>query len=459
MSDFDLLLQKQRLRATFLKTEDFKPRRRRLEALEKWILSHRRDLYQALEKDLLKSEQETNLSEIYTVLTEIREAKNNLRRWTEKEYVGTTLTYFGSQGYHFYEPKGVCLIISPWNYPFNLAIGPVVSAIAAGNTFILKPSEFTPHTSALMARMINDLFEEDLGVVIEGDVKVSQELLRLPFDHIFFTGSPNVGKVVMEAAAKNLTSITLELGGKSPTIIDETASLKDAAEKIAWGKWLNAGQTCVAPDYLFIHEQVYDAFMDLFREQMKTAYPEESYTGIISEKHFSRLSDMIDQAVKLGAVKHMNENITNKQKMPPVILEKPTEEMQVLQEEIFGPILPVLKYSDLEQVIKYVNSKPKPLSLYFFSRSRSNQERILKSTSSGNLVINDCVLQFAHPGLAFGGESQSGFGKSHGKDGFLAFSNKKAVLEQRIGLTTAKLLYPPYTRFRKFVIEFLLRYF
>ncbi len=459
MIDHIELFQRQRKKSLFLREEGYKQRKARLVLLEDWILNHRNLIHEALEADLLKSPQETDLAEIYTVLTEIREARKNLRSWVEREYIRTPFTFMGTSGFNHYEPKGVCLIISPWNYPFNLALGPIISAVAAGNTFILKPSEFTPHTSSLLKQLVGDVFEEDTGFVVEGDAKTAQALLKLPFDHIFFTGSLTVGKIVMEAASKHLSSITLELGGKSPSIVDETADLKDAAQKITWGKWLNAGQTCLAPDYLYVHQKVHTRFLGYLKEQAKRIYPDESYTGIVNEKHYSRLKEMIEDSIKHGAIKFEIEEAHSMGKMPPVILENISEEMLVMKEEIFGPILPVITYTDLAEVINYTNSQPKPLSLYFFSRSHKNQERILQRTSSGNVVINDCVLQFAHPGLAFGGVGQSGFGKSHGKDGFLAFSNKKTVLKQRVGLTAAKLFYPPYSKLKKRMINVLLKYF
>ncbi len=458
MKSFRSVFEKQRCKASILRSENYKARKKRLLKLEKWILQHRGALHQALHQDLMKSDAETDLTEIYTVLTEIREAISNLNWWTRKEYATTPITFLGSVAYHIYEPKGVCLIISPWNYPFNLAIGPVVSALAAGNTFILKPSEYTPATSALIRRMVDELFEEDLGWVAEGDGKVAEHLLQLPFDHIFFTGSERIGKIVMEAAARNLSSVTLELGGKSPTIIDQTAHLKDAAQKIAWGKWLNAGQTCVAPDYLLIQAKVYDEFLKLLLDHAQAAYPKGDYTGIVNETHYNRLKEMIDQAEKSGAKKHEVGMETENRKMSPVVLENPTDEMLIMQEEIFGPVLPVLKYTRLQEVIDYINNHPKPLSLYLFSRSRSHQEMIRKNTSSGTMVINDVVIQFAHPGLAFGGVNSSGFGKGHGRDGFLTFSNKKSVLKQTVGFTMAKLLYPPYTRWRKWLIDKVLKY-
>ncbi len=458
MAGFEEIFEQQRHRALFLREERYGQRKKRLLKLEQWILSHRKDIQHALSKDLLKSTQETDLAEIYAALTEIREARRNLRPWMEPQYIHPTPTFLGTTGYHLYEPKGVCLIISPWNYPFNLAVGPMVSAIAAGNTFILKPSEFTPETSSLIKQMVTEVLEESMGFVVEGDADTAQNLLKLPFDHIFFTGSPEVGKLVMEAAARNLSSVTLELGGKSPTVIDETAELDDAAEKIFWGKWLNAGQTCVAPDYLFVHEKVYSKFISYLKAHAEKRYPEQFYTGIVNDKHHARLTHMVEDAINKGATKVEIPRTFSNRKMAPIILENLVDEMLVMKEEIFGPILPVIKYQDLDEVIDHINARPKPLSLYFFSRSRKNQEKILHSTSSGNAVINDCVLQFANPGLSFGGIGQSGFGKSHGKDGFKAFSNKKSVLKQRTGLTLAKLLYPPYSKWKNRLINILLKH-
>ncbi len=454
------IFEEQQKKALELKTESYKARKFRLKKLKKWILDNRSLIQEALYLDMHKSSAETDLSEIYTVVTELREAISHLRDWTEPGYLPSSLTYLGTTSWTVSEPKGVCLIISPWNYPFNLAIGPVVSAVAAGNTFILKPSEFTPKTSSLIKKMVSDCFSEEIGYVIEGDSTIAKKLLELPFNHIFFTGSSSVGKLIMKAAASHLSSITLELGGKSPTIIDQTADVADTVRKVAWGKWLNAGQTCVAPDFIYVHEKVAERFTAAIIQEAQNRFPKNDYTSIVSHHHLERLQSMLEDAMEKGAKIEWEGGIDKeKQKIYPVILSEVQDSMEVMKEEIFGPLLPIRKFKDLNDVIKQVNRRPKPLSLYIFSTSRKNIELISTSTSSGNLVINDCVLQFAHPSFPFGGINNSGFGKSHGKAGFLAFSNEKSVLKQRRGLTMARLLYPPYSQLKNKLINLLLKYF
>lgn len=444
-----------------LRKEGVRERKRRLRDLEKWILDNRDNIHKAVFADFRKSSNETDISEIFPVLTEIRDALKNLDDWSAAKKVSPSLPYLGTSARVVYEPKGLCLIISPWNYPFNLTVGPVVSALAAGNTLAIKPSEFTPHTSQLIQEMCEQLFGGRLVKVYQGNYQISQELLEYPFDHIFFTGSPRVGKIVMEAAARHLTSVTLELGGKSPTIIDDTADVKDAAEKIAWGKWLNAGQTCVAPDYVFVHERIKDSFVAELKNMAKKLYGQsKNYTGIISENHRERLNSLLQNAIDHGGkIEFSIEHEVEENRLGPVVLSEIEEKADIMEEEIFGPILPVMTYRDLDAVIDYVNQRPKPLALYFFSSSRSAIRRITEETTAGSMCVNDCVLQFSHPELPFGGVNNSGIGKAHGHYGFLAFSNEKSVLHQRKGMTMAKTLYPPYGGLKKITLNFLLKYF
>ena len=369
------------------------------------------------------------------------------------------MTYWGTQSQIYYEPKGTSLIIAPWNYPFQLSIGPVLSSIAAGNTIFLKPSEFTLHTSALLSRMAAEVFQPEYFTVVEGDYKISGQLLELPFDHIFFTGSPKVGKIVMEAASKNLTSVTLELGGKSPAIVDETASISDTAEKLAWGKWLNAGQTCVAPDYVYCHASVYDKLLQQLEVQVEKIYGNRSkYTAIVSDRHLSRLTAALQADIDLGAKVIFGNTVADGKLSPTVITQLP-ESSLFLEEEIFGPILPVLKYEDLGNVIAAINNQPKPLAFYHFSGSKRKMKQTEQAVSSGTMCFNDCVIQFVHPELPIGGVNNSGIGKAHGYHGFIAFSNEKAIVRQRKGFTMAKTLYPPFDFIKKITLELLLKYF
>ena len=452
------VFQKQQKKALELRGQSVKSRRKLLKNLEKWVLAHRMDIQNALFEDFKKVPEETDLMETYVVLTEIREARKHLDYWARREYVKPSLPYLGTSAYIQYEPKGVCLIIAPWNFPFQLAVAPLVSAIAAGNTCILKPSEFTPATSALLKQMCDDVFDADHVAVFEGDREVATELLKLPFNHIFFTGSPAVGKIVMEAAAKHLSSITLELGGKSPVFIDETAKITDTAQKIAWAKWANAGQTCTAPDYILVHKSRQQELLRELKSCAEKLYPGANYmTHIVNESHENRLTAWLKEAVDKGA--NLDFGGKKEDYFSPTVIHDVPEEATLVQEEIFGPILLVKAYDTLEEAIKYVNEKPKPLSLYVFSKSKKNKKAILTQTSSGSVAVNDAVIQFGHPELPFGGVNNSGFGKSHGRYGFKAFSNEKSVLKQRIGFTMAKTLYPPYSGLKMKMINLLLKYF
>ncbi|MEP4532424.1 MAG: aldehyde dehydrogenase family protein [Cyclobacteriaceae bacterium] len=450
---------RQQRKSIELRSEKISLRKKRLEVLEKWMLQNREAIKAALASDLGKSAHEADISEVFPALSEVRKARRNLNLWSRAKQVKSSMTFIGTRAKIAYEPKGVCLIISPWNYPFMLAAGPLISALSAGNTVFLKPSEFTPATSALLKTMVEALFDEEVAVVYEGDANVAQQLLQLPFNHIFFTGSPAVGKIIMKHAAAHLSSVTLELGGKSPTIVDETASIKDAAHKIAWGKWINAGQTCVAPDHLYIHRSISDEFITQLKNEVSKLYGKpEDYTGIVNEKHFDRLSELLketsESSILLSGKVDKSELIID-----PVICKDISAESGLMREEIFGPILPIIEFEELDQVVATINEAEKPLALYLFSKSRKNKNFVLRQTSSGTVVVNDCVLQFAHPHLPFGGVNNSGFGKSHGAYGFRAFSHEKAVLKQKIGLTMSGLLYPPANKWKNKLLDMLIKYF
>ncbi len=448
--------------SVLLRSRPIRHRKENLKKLRKWIFLNKEAIRAVLYEDLSKPHTDTDLSEIYVVTHEIGHALKNLNQWTKSKKADTPVLLLGTRSVITTEPKGVCLIISPWNFPFNLALGPLVSALAAGNTAIIKPSEMTPATSALIARMAEELFKQEEVAVFTGGVAVSQALLMLPFDHIFFTGSPQVGKIVMEAAAKNLSSVTLELGGKSPAIVDDTVSIKDAAKKVAWGKFLNCGQTCIAPDYIMVHQKVATAFVAELSKATATMFGDvnNDYARIVNKRHFQRLSKSLKQAVDQGA-SIVSGGTTDAEHLliAPTILNNVSEESDLMQEEIFGPLLPVMVYDDLDEVIAYINQRPKPLALYVFSNSRRNQKKILSETSSGTACINDALLQFSQNYIPFGGVNFSGIGKAHGYFGFLAFSNQKPILRQRVGFTLASLVYPPYNSRVRALVAFLTRYF
>ena len=462
------LFKKQKSRSLLLRQESIKDRKRRINDFGKFILANRDRIGKAVHADLRKPFAEIDLSEVYPVIAEIRNVLKNLNDWAQPEMIDAPLTYLGTRSEIIFEPKGVCLIIAPWNFPFNLCFGPLISCLAAGNTAILKPSEATPHTAALINALINEFFEEDLVAVVEGGVETTTELLKLPFDHIFFTGSTAVGKVVMKAASENLTSVTLELGGKSPTIIDSSANLTDAATRIAFGKFLNKGQTCIAPDYILIEEVVKKEFIDLLITKINELFGENgkidehapTYSRIVNQKNFKRLDALIKDAVEHGAKLEFSGPMIEEQNyMHPVILSQVPLNTRIMEEEIFGPVLPILTYTSEEEAIGLINSKPKPLALYIFSNRKSFQNKVIRETTAGSACINDCVLQFTHPNLPFGGVNASGIGKSHGKYGFLAFSNEKPVVKQRNGFSSTYLLHPPYTARVKRLIDMMVRWF
>jgi aldehyde dehydrogenase (NAD+) len=458
---------KQSKKAILLRQESYGLRIDRLKKIRTWILANKAEIRDAVYNDFKKPGFEADLSETFVVLADINLALKNLKKWAKRRSVSSGLTYFGSAASVIYEPKGVCLIISPWNYPFNLCIGPLVSAIAAGNTAIIKPSELTPHTSQLISQMISELFPPEEVAVYQGGPEITQRLLQLPFNHIFFTGSSAVGKIVMEAAAKNLSSVTLELGGKSPVIIDKTANLKDAAEKIVWGKLLNCGQTCVSPDYLFIQESVKEPFLEHLKYFLETLFKQPgedfkespSYARIINKKHYQRLCQALSTAIEDGASLVYGGDVGETDRfISPTVVDNVPLHTTLMREEIFGPILPVNTFKNHEEVIQYINGQPKALSLYLFSKDKRIQKRYRLETSSGTACVNDVVVQFQHPHLPFGGVNESGIGKSHGHFGFLAFSNEKAWLKQRVGFTSPKLLYPPYTSVKEKLLEFMMKY-
>lgn len=463
----DALFAAQQQQAVLQRTEPVGRRKERLEKLRKWIQTNRPRIHAAAFEDFRKAAQEVDAIEIFHVLNEIRYALGNLDTWVQPRKVDAPVTLLGTRSYIQAEPRGVCLIISPWNYPFSLAVGPLVSALAAGNTAILKPSELTPNVSRLLSEMMRGLFRPEEVSVIEGGPEVSQALLRLPFNHIFFTGSPAVGKIVMKAAAEHLSSITLELGGKSPAFVTADANLDDAAERIAVGKFVNNGQTCVAPDYILADEKIKAT---LIRKIVKVTGkrffdngPGESsahYCRIVNDRHMERLLGLVADAVEKGAtVEWSGDHNPATRFFHPVILGNVSSGARVLEEEIFGPVLPVIGFKDLADAIGIVNSKPKPLGLYVFSSSLRSQELIIGSTSAGGVCVNDCGIQFLHHHLPFGGVNNSGIGKSHGYQGFLAFSNEKPVLRQRNGPTTLKPFYPPYTPAGRKLMDWFLKLF
>lgn len=448
------VFDEQRLYASGLRQTHAYERIQKLRRLSGWIEAHEKDIKMALHQDFGKSPVETDITEIFSVLTSIHHTIGHLRDWMKPKAVPTSLIFLGAHSYVQPEPKGVSLIIAPWNYPFYLAINPLIYAIAAGNTAIVKPSEMTPKTSQVIRRMIAETFTEHEVAVVEGGVDTSSYLLSLPFDHIFFTGSPSVGKVVMKAAAAHLTSVTLELGGKSPAIIGHDADIIHAAEKITWGKWVNNGQTCIAPDYVLVPPALEAQLVQGLKAHIDAFYDPDgqgiirsaSYARIINDRHFERLRHLITDAVAKGAQIVIGGQMVEDQRfIAPTVLTGVRPDMAIMQEEIFGPVLPLVRYESRDEAIRLIEALPKPLALYVFGQDADQNRHWIRQTTAGGTCINDCLLHISNPDLPFGGVNNSGIGKSHGYHGFLAFSNERAIFAQRTGWTTTRLFYPPYT--------------
>ena len=443
----------------------YKERIFKLEKLKKALeYSYKQRIREALYLDFKKPYLETDFTEIYPVIDEINFIKRNLRPWSKKQSVEMPITLLGSSSWIQYEPKGVCLIMSPWNFPINLTFGPLVSAIAAGNTVILKPSEMTPNASKVMSEIVKEVFSEDEVLLIEGDAETAQELLRLPFNHIFFTGSPAIGKLVMKAASEHLASVTLELGGKSPVIIDDSVNLERTVKKIIFGKFLNAGQTCIASDYVLIKDTIKDEFVSLFSKYLKVFYSENPETSsslcrIVNQKHFERLKAHLKDAISKNAVIEVGGSYHEEdQFMAPTLISGLPENASLLQEEIFGPILPLVTYKTMEEAVTYINAKEKPLALYIFSKDKKQIDFILNNTRAGSTAINHNLVQFLNPNLPFGGSNNSGIGKSHGFFGFQEFSNQRSVLRQHT-FGAVDLLYPPYNKLKQKIVDLTIKWF
>jgi aldehyde dehydrogenase (NAD+) len=443
VSPIPALVQQQR---EFFRTEQTQSISFRLEQLAKLkmaIIDRQEAILQAAKADLGRPAFEAYF-EIAT-LGEINLALKNLKTWVKPQRVKSPIDQFPASAWIQPEPLGVVLIIGPWNYPFQLMMSPLVGAIAAGNCALLKPSEHAPHTSRVVAKMIADTFDPSYIAVKEGDASVSQQLLAEKFDHIFFTGGATIGRIVMAAAAQHLTPVTLELGGKSPCIVDGDIHIDRAAKRIAWGKLINAGQTCIAPDYLLVNRQVKDTLIDRIKHHIKEFYGDNpalslDYGRIIHRRHLDRLIAFLDQGeIILGGDYNLDDRY-----LAPTIIDGVTWGDPVMQEEIFGPILPILTYDTLEDAISQVNAHPKPLALYFFSRDRQKQERILQGTSSGGVCLNDTVMQVGVNTLPFGGVGESGIGSYHGKASFNTFSHFKSVLRREFWLDLGW-RYAPYT--------------
>lgn len=467
MDDLKQIFERQRENRWRIAKTSADERIAKLKKLRQAIFDRQKDLHKAIHDDFRKNPAETDLTETHLVIAELSDAIKHLRRWMRPHKVKTPMVLFGTSSEIRYEPKGVVLILSPWNYPFQLAVSPALAAVAAGNCVVLKPSNKTPHTARFLKKLMAEVFAEDEVAVIEGDHTVADALLELPFDHIFFTGSPNVGKKVMAAAAKHLAPVTLELGGKSPVVVDETANIKKAAERIAWAKFINAGQTCVAPDYILIHESKAKEFIEETKGVIAKRYGKDAasqaksddYCRLVSEQHRQGLQKLLDTSVQQGAKIECGggQNNGDARFFSPTILSNVTPETAIMREEIFGPILPILTYRSLEDVLQLIQSKDKPLALYIFSKDSHHVEEILKNTTAGGSCINSLAVHLANSNLPFGGVGTSGMGNYHGFFGFRTFSHERAVLRQG-PIDMIRNFYPPYTPKLKKMINFLTKH-
>ena len=441
----------QQARKIELRDTTAEQRLEKLRRLRAAVIAHKADIVAAAHADMRKQPVEALLGEIMPVTQGIDLALKHLKRWMRPQRVKTPINMLGTRGEIRYEPKGASLIIAPWNVPVFLSFVPLTGAIAAGCTAIIKPSEMTPNLGAVIRTIVAECFDEAEVAVFEGGPEVATALLTLPFDHIFYTGGPEIGKVVMRAAAEHLTSVTLELGGKSPVIVDESADIEAAAERLVWGKLLNGGQICVAPDYVLVHESRKEELLGALGRQLKTHATGEAgkapdLTRIVNGRHHARVQGLLDDAIARGArVVSGGQSDAADNFIAPTVLADVALDSRLMQEEIFGPLLPVLGYEDLNRALELINAKPKPLALYAFSRIKGNVEHILRGTSDGGTTINHVMLHGLHPNLPFGGVNNSGIGKSGGFYGFQAFSNERAVLRQVSRISFTRWVMPPYS--------------
>ncbi|MEQ9307954.1 MAG: aldehyde dehydrogenase [Balneolaceae bacterium] len=444
MSEYSDSLENQKAYFQTGSTKSLDYRIKQLEQLKSLLRDNEQELIDAVYSDFKKPAFETFGTEIGLVINEINYAVKHLEEWVKPTKVPSSLVNFPSQNYILKEPFGCVLIIAPWNYPIQLSLLPLVGALAAGNTAIIKPSELTPHTSELIEKLIGDYFQPNNVIVFTGGVDVSTQLLDLPFDYIFFTGSTRVGKIIMKKAAERLTPITLELGGKSPCIVDDTADLEITAKRIVWGKFVNAGQTCVAPDYLLVKESVKPALIHSIKNALQSLYganikESPDYPRIVSREHFNRLSSFLTD----GSIAFGGETDAETNYISPTILEDISWQDSVMQDEIFGPILPILIYSDLEDVVTQVRNAPRPLALYLFTSDDATEKFILENISFGGGAINDTIAQLGNHNLSFGGVGASGFGSYHGKASFDSFSHQKSIMKKNF-LVDVPVRYAPY---------------
>jgi len=427
-----------------------------LKKLKNVLKENEQELYTAIYTDFKKSEFETYLTELSLIYNELNGAIRNLKKWSKQRRVRTNLANFPARSYIIPEPLGTVLVISAWNYPYQIALIPAISALAAGNTVVIKPSEIPDNTSIILAKIINSNFNANYLTVIEGGVKTTTELLNEKWDKIFFTGSTPVGKIVYKAAAENLTPVTLELGGKSPTFVLADCNIKITAKRIVWAKFLNAGQTCIAPDYLLVEEKIKEQLLLALKKEIESAYPDikevqENYVQIVNERNFNRL----EQLIPTEKIYHGGETNRENRSISPTLLHNINFDNSIMQDEIFGPILPVISFKNLEDVIEKIKEREKPLSLYVYSKNKKIIKKILHKISFGGGAINESLVHYSNPNLPFGGVGASGIGNYHSKAGFDTFTHYKSILHKTSWLEP-NIKYTPFTKLKMRILKFIL---
>lgn len=458
------LFDRQQAHRQMSKNTDYRYRIRKLKHLRKTVKKRRLEIQTALEKDLGKPAFESDVSETFTIIADLNYTISHLKEWMKPKRVVSPLHYIGSTSRVVYEPKGTCLLISPWNIPFYLTLPYAATCFAAGNTAIVKTSELVPNCSVIIKRIIGEVFREEEIAVVSMGAEASAQLTALPFDHIHFTGSTRVGQLIMKAASANLASLTLELGGKSPLILHDDVDIKSVVQRIVWGKLLNLGQICIAVDYILVPESRANELIRELVAYIKTHFGENPIESdmlgrIINDKNFDRLKYLLEGAVDKGAVIHTGGRVFPKDRfIEPTILSSVPHDSPIMQEEIFGPLLPIIPYGDINEALEIIQSKPKPLALYIFGKSRKWISYVMQHTTAGGTSINEVIGHFTNSVLPGGGVNQSGIGKSHGHAGFLDFSNERAVLTTYLkrGITWPFAF--PHTRFKKRLADFLLKY-
>tara|TARA_B100000683_G_scaffold74439_1_gene73209 strand:- start:701 stop:2110 length:1410 start_codon:yes stop_codon:yes gene_type:complete len=450
---------------TIVNNSSARTRIKKLKKLKEIILKNRVKIKEALKKDFKKNPSEVDLTEIFPIVSEINFTVNNLRKWMKDEYVRTPLTLLGSKSFIRYEAKGVVLIITPWNFPINLSFISLINALSAGNSILIKPSEITSETSYVIKDIIEETFDEKEVSVVLGGVDLAKEILKLKFNHILFIGSPTIGSEVMKSASVHLSSVTLELGGKSPTIIDKNCDLKKAAKRVVWAKLINNGQVCIAPDYVLIHEDIKNKFVKYVINSIKKLYGDninnsQSYCRIVNNNHFKRLKNLIDDSLKNNSkILYGGNTDSNENYIEPTLIENIDKDSKIFNEEIFGPILPIFTFKKIDEAITFINKKNKPLALYIFSSDNKNINKVLEETSSGGVCINHNTLHYSNYNLPFGGIGNSGFGRCHGEFGFKELSNKKSIFKQFLPFSPTDILMPPYNSFKQKIINLIIKYF